>query len=135
MTQQQLALLAGISTPTLSRFENGEEDIQLSSLNKILEALGMLDKRRLIFSEPKETYDWDKSSVRFDGHDGPKIVACYISKGALDDMCGETTLHKGDVITLFKQNRSQIEHVARQKYLANIIENDGTISIGSADFR
>ncbi len=53
LTQKQLALLAGVSTPTLSRFENGEKDIQLSSVMVILTTLGMVDQRKLVFSEPR----------------------------------------------------------------------------------
>lgn len=43
LTQQRLAVLANISTPTVSRFENHKEDIQLSSILAILKVLGMLD--------------------------------------------------------------------------------------------
>ncbi len=39
MSQERLATLAGISTPTLSRFENNAKDIQLSSALAILKAL------------------------------------------------------------------------------------------------
>lgn len=45
LTQQRLAALAGISTPTISRFENMKEDIQLSSVLAILKVLGMLEKK------------------------------------------------------------------------------------------
>jgi transcriptional regulator with XRE-family HTH domain len=41
-TQQRLATFCGLSTPTISRFENMREDIQLSSILAILKALGML---------------------------------------------------------------------------------------------
>ncbi|WP_373533458.1 helix-turn-helix domain-containing protein [Vampirovibrio sp.] len=43
LTQQRLAALASISTPTVSRFENHKEDIQLSSILAILKVLGMLE--------------------------------------------------------------------------------------------
>ena len=43
LTQQRLAALANISTPTVSRFENHKEDIQLSSILAILKVLGMLE--------------------------------------------------------------------------------------------
>lgn len=43
LTQQRLAALASISTPTISRFENMKEDIQLSSVLAIFKALGMLE--------------------------------------------------------------------------------------------
>jgi DNA-binding XRE family transcriptional regulator len=48
LTQQRLAELAGVSTPTISRSENGAKDIQLSSVTSILGVLGMIDDRALI---------------------------------------------------------------------------------------
>lgn len=48
-TQRQLATLANVSTPTVSRFEAGEKDIQLSSILSILGILGMTDKLDLAF--------------------------------------------------------------------------------------
>lgn len=44
LTQVRLAQLAGVSTPTLSRFENNEKDIQLSTVLRILTVLGMTDR-------------------------------------------------------------------------------------------
>ncbi len=40
-TQKHLALLAEVSTPTISRFENNDQDIKLSSALAILNALGV----------------------------------------------------------------------------------------------
>ncbi len=65
ITQQQLALLAEVSTPTLSRFENGEKDIQLSSILNILTVLGMVDQSRLDFPQPKAEYSRSIQSVIF----------------------------------------------------------------------
>lgn len=42
ISQRRLAAIAGVSQPTISRFEQQREDIQLSSAFKILEALGLL---------------------------------------------------------------------------------------------
>lgn len=41
LTQKRLAMLAGVSIPTISRFENNDHDIKLSSALVILEALGI----------------------------------------------------------------------------------------------
>jgi len=41
LTQEQLALLVGISKPTLNRFERGKTNITLSSALKILKYLGL----------------------------------------------------------------------------------------------
>jgi transcriptional regulator with XRE-family HTH domain len=41
MTQEYLALLAGVSKPTLNAFEQGKDSLTLKSVLKILKALGM----------------------------------------------------------------------------------------------
>ena len=71
LTQKQLSSLAGVSTPTISRFEQNDEDIQLSSVLAILGVLGMTDKRNLIF--PDQDYrDGFGIGVIFWGQDGEK---------------------------------------------------------------
>lgn len=40
-TQKRLSLLANVSTPTISRFENNNDDIKLSSALAILKVLGI----------------------------------------------------------------------------------------------
>lgn len=42
LTQKQLAVLAGVSTPTLIRFEQQQDSITLSVAFSILNALGLL---------------------------------------------------------------------------------------------
>jgi transcriptional regulator with XRE-family HTH domain len=41
MTQQELALIAGVSKPTLNQFEQGKTTLTLASSIKILKALGL----------------------------------------------------------------------------------------------
>ena len=41
LTQEQLAVLAGVSKPTLNNFENGKTSINLDSALKILRVLGV----------------------------------------------------------------------------------------------
>ena len=42
LTQEQLAILAGVSKPTLSHFEQGKTSITLGSALKILGMLGLV---------------------------------------------------------------------------------------------
>jgi transcriptional regulator with XRE-family HTH domain len=42
LTQKQLAILAGVSSPTLNSFEQGKNNITLNSAFKILDSLGLL---------------------------------------------------------------------------------------------
>lgn len=44
LSQRRLAAIANVSQPTISRFEQRQEDIQLSSAMKILDTLSLLDK-------------------------------------------------------------------------------------------
>jgi len=44
ISQRRLAAIAGISQPTISRFEQQRDDIQLSSAMKILDVLGLVEK-------------------------------------------------------------------------------------------
>jgi transcriptional regulator with XRE-family HTH domain len=126
LTQKQLSSLAGVSTPTISRFEQNDEDIQLSSVLAILGVLGMTDKRNLIF--PDQDYrDGFGIGVIFWGQDGEKRVRCVISREALDDHFSD-----GDKLrpaTAFEKYRTQIESLARKKYILEELELDGSILI------
>lgn len=41
LTQEQLAILAGVSKPTLNQFEQGKQTLTLASAMKILKILGL----------------------------------------------------------------------------------------------
>lgn len=41
LTQEQLAILAGVSKPTLVNFENGRQNIKVENAIKILKTLGL----------------------------------------------------------------------------------------------
>ncbi len=126
LTQQRLATLAGVSTPTVSRFESGAKDIQLSSVTTILAVLGMVDERILIFPKSDARYDPIRMVVLFDGKDGEKTVPCAISWEALEDHFDGD---KKNPAKVFRTNRERIEHEARRKYLAGRLEPDGSVLI------
>lgn len=128
MTQQQLAKLAGVSAPTISHFENGAKDIQLSSIMKIFGVLGMLDARTLVLRDADpEPVGLD---IRFEARDGDKAVKCIIQYEALADHFGANRKNRFEV---FEANRDQIEREARRKYLAGRIELDGSVLITTRD--
>jgi len=130
LTQQRLAEIAGVSTPTVSRFESGERDIQLSTVTNILGVLGMLDERVLVFTDDSAHYDSGRDVLLFRGRDGDKVVRCAISREALDD---HFNADNKDKLKAFKANRERIEHEARRKYLAGRMEADGSVLIRTAD--
>jgi len=130
LTQKRLATLAGVSTPTISRFEGGEKDVQLSSVISILTVLGMVDERQLVFPEPRERYDFDREVVLFRAIDHKKTVRCAISQEALEDFFGDDDKNP---LKIFVANRERIEHEARRKYLTSRLESDGSILIRTSD--
>ena len=130
LTQQRLATLAGVSTPTVSRFESGEKDIQLSSVTRILAVLGMVDERVLTFPNSDARYDTLRMLVLFAGKDGDKTISCAISLQALEDhFDGDSR----DPVKVFRANRACIEHEARRKYLAGRFVADGSVLIKTED--
>jgi transcriptional regulator with XRE-family HTH domain len=126
----RLAEMAGVSTPTISRFESGEKDIQLSTVVSILTVLGMNDERNLIFSERKERYIPTRTVVLFHGRDGDKEIICAISEEAIEDhFHGEGK----NPLKVFQANREYIEHEARRKYLTGKLEPDGSVLLKTED--
>ncbi len=130
LTQARLATLAGVSTPTVSRFESGEKDILLSSITRILAVLGMVDERVLSFPKSDARYDSLRMVVLFAGKDGDKTISCAISLEALEDhFDGDNR----DPVKVFRANRECIEHEARRKYLAGRLHSDGSVLIETED--
>ena len=122
--------MAGVSTPTVSRFESGEKDILLSSVTRILAVLGMVDERVLSFLKSDPRYDPLRMVVLFAGIDGDKTISCAISREALEDhFDGDNR----DPVKVFRANRACIEHEARRKYLAGRLDSDGSVLIKTED--
>jgi len=130
LTQKKLGILAEVSTPTVSRFEQGEKDIQLSSVLKLLNQLGMIDDRNLTFPDPKKFYDQTRKVIVFFGEDQHQKITCAISREALVDH-----YYKGSksLEAAFVKYRSRIEHEARRKYVSGRLEPDGSILIKTED--
>ena len=78
LTQRDLAGLAKVSAPTVSRFEQADKDVQLSSALAILDVLGMTDKRTLVFPDKEYVYDIS-TGVTFRGQDGNERRAGQVS--------------------------------------------------------
>lgn len=129
LTQRQLATLANVSTPTVSRFELAAKDIQLSSVLTILDVLGMIDKRTLSFDEGA-TRDADDSII-FWGSDGETRVRFRILRDALDDHFSDGEQLRPDAA--FKKHRRDIERLARRKYFLGQREPDGSVLIRTGE--
>jgi hypothetical protein len=124
-------MLANVSTPTISRFESGSEDIELSSVLNILKMLGMVDPRHLVFPDPPNAqYDHRRMIVIFWGKDGTKAIRCAISMEALED---HYKSKNKDPLKMFIEHHFAIEHEAVRKYLNNQFESDDYILIKTED--
>ncbi len=121
-----------MSTPTISRFEGGEKDIQLSSILNILDILGMIDQRELLFPDSHPNFDHRNMKIVFWGQDGSKKILCAISKETLEDHYRSKTNSK-DPLKIFMDNQSLIEHEARRKYIEDRLESDKSILIRTND--
>ena len=130
LTQKQLAVLAKISTPTISRFEQNDKDVQLSSVLAILDVLGMTDKRTLVFPDQEFGSEFGMGIV-FWGQEEKKRVRCGISLEALEDHFSDGDRLRSDAA--FKKYRSDIEALARKKYLLGQLESDGSILVRTND--
>ena len=130
LTQRRLAGIAGVSTPTVSRFEQAGKDIQMSSVLSILDVLGMTDKRTLDFQQEEPVYDSGRMVVTFQGVDAKKRIPCAISREALEDHFGG---NRKDPVVVFKANADAIEQLGRRKYLRGEFEPDGSVLIRTSD--
>ena len=130
LTQQRLALIANVSTPTISRFENGEKDIQWSSILNILTSLGLVDQHRLDFPHPEPKHYTDEG-VEFWGKDGDKKIRCYISEDSLQDQFNSNNENS---LKIFKKNQTDIEQRARRKYLYDNTQIENEVIITNNDF-
>jgi transcriptional regulator with XRE-family HTH domain len=131
LTQAQLGSLAKVSTPTVSRFEQNEKNLQLATVLTILDVLGMTDKRTLVF--PDQDFRFGMTDgVIFWGQDGATRVRCLISREALDDHFSDRDKLRPEAA--FQKHRAEIEAFARRKYLTGQLESDGSIVIRTGDF-
>jgi transcriptional regulator with XRE-family HTH domain len=133
LTQERLAAIADVSTPTVSRLEGGDKNIQLSSALAILEALGMLEKRLLEFPDDAARYDDNRDVILFRGQSAGKVVNCAISREAIEDHFKPKGGGNAARIAAFKRHRRTIEELAERKFRARQMEPDGTLLIRSMD--
>jgi len=122
-----------VSTPTVSRFESGDKNIQLASVLAILEALGMVEHSPIDFPEKIERYDGSRDVVLFPARTRDGEISCAISGDALEDHYGAKGPSQRARRAAFREHRPKIEEAARQKFLARRLERDGSILIRSMD--
>jgi hypothetical protein len=95
-----------------------------------VDALGLTDKRTLVFTDPASSYDMSRG-VTFWGEDGEKRIRCRISREALDDHFADRDWLRPEAA--FKKYRPAIEALVRRKYLIGQAEEDGTVLLKTDD--
>lgn len=91
---------------------------------------------KLEFAEPVPHYGFERDVVTFIGEAGGKAVRCAISREALDNNFGATTsLSNEQRLEKFRENRSLIEGMAREKYLNWPVEEPETVLIRTMEVR
>jgi hypothetical protein len=69
-------------------------------------------------------------AVLFIGQDRDKAITCWMSNEALEDhFHGEGK----NPLKVFQANRETIEHEARRKFLAGMLEADGSVLLKTED--
>jgi len=99
----------------LSQVTSTTRDLVLKTVRKSRSIIPGLD---LTFADPTPRYDFERDIVTFIGEALGRHVRCAISREALDDNFGATTgLTNEERLNKFRQNRSTIERMAKEKYL------------------
>jgi hypothetical protein len=88
----------------------------------------------LTFADPPPRYDFEREVVTFIGEALGRTVRCAISREALDDNFGATTgLTKEQRLDKFRENRSAIERLTREKYLYWPVEEPDFVLIKTTE--
>lgn len=116
----------------------GLSQVPSKTRDKLLKTVGglrsIIPGIDLTFADPPPRYDFERDVVTFIGEALGRTVRCAISREALDDNFGATTgLTNEERLNKFRQNRSTIEHMAREKYLNWPIEEAEAILLKTMD--
>ncbi len=81
------------------------------------------------------TWESSRKNIAFPAKSGSKEVLCRLSAEALTQCCGAVAAKPEPAYRAFDCHRAAIERLASRKYDAGQLEADGTVLIGSGDFR
>lgn len=76
---------------------------------------------------------WDGSRVLFDIEHGGQLVACAISRGALQDLSEHRCFKAPELLKCFSDARARIEAIALAKFRAEGESVSGVVSIWADD--
>jgi hypothetical protein len=114
----------------ISQLPSRSRDVTLKAVGEHRGAIPELD---LTFNNPPARYDFKRDIVSFAGKSLRSQVQCAISREALDDYFGTDGLDAVERVNRFLENRSEIERMARAKYLLWPIEEPEEVVIKTGD--
>ena len=76
---------------------------------------------------------WDRNRVLFDVVDGGELIACAISREALQDASGRRYAKPPELLACFETLRERLEAVALAKFRTRPESIDGLVTIWSGD--
>jgi transcriptional regulator with XRE-family HTH domain len=129
LTRGRLAKRAKLSTKTVERFEQGAQSVTMSAVLAILGALGMTDRRNLVF-DGSFYIDIDDSVV-FWAYDRGVQVPSRISYEALTKRRPNPKRKRTEWV--FMACQRDIEAIARRKYMLQRCEADGSVLVTKED--
>ncbi len=129
LTQERLAAIAGVSTPAVSRFEAESEKIELVTVFKILEALGMLGHIRF---QNDERWDGERHAVSFSARYGGKDIVCLVSLEAIEDNLGDPPTVQ-DKVRAVVRSRSALRKILERKIRAGTFTKENTVLVSSRE--
>ena len=87
----------------------------------------------LQFASTAARYDPDRDAVIFLGRAGSETIPCAISREALEDHFDADDLKAEGRLHRFQRNRSEIEAMARSRYLHDPVEESPGVLIRTSD--
>ena len=76
---------------------------------------------------------WDGARVTFEIVEGGRVIACAISRSALQDLTGQRRFKPAELLVCFAATRPRIEAIARAKLRDRPDGIDGVLHIWSDD--
>jgi len=108
-------------------------DIRDRALKAIGETRALVPGLDLEFASPPARYDSDRDIVFFSGTCMGSRHRCAISREALEDYFGDFSSGEKPALEAFRNNRSQIENLVREKFLHSPIEDMAETLLKSDD--
>jgi hypothetical protein len=114
----------------MTRLEPQPRDLLLKTLGRTRQILVGVD---LTFHDSEARYDSRHEVVVFAGEALRRPVECAVSREALEDYFGADNVDRAGRLEAFHKNRSEIEQMARTKYLTWPVEAADAVLLGAAD--